>query len=118
MPVCRHGVQNYTALYGTLSEQSPFGDRVWAGLAKDFLLYQYAYQMTGRRYMGWFLCPRSFSRAHAGQPRVVGDSEWYPAVFCGNKNEVMQMACLHIVLIGCRIWWVDSDRIVIVGEMN
>ena len=105
-------VHSYTSLYGTLSEQCPFGDRVWAGLRADFSCYRYAYQMHGCRRLDWFLCPRNFSRANAGRPVVPGDSVWYPAVFCDwGEQEHVQMACLQIVLVGCRPWRVHRSRL-------
>jgi hypothetical protein len=112
------GVRGYTDLYGTLSEQCPFGDRVWDGLRADFSNYPYSnqWQMTGRRFLGWFLCPQHFSRANAGQAIVPGDSQWYPAVFSDVEGQ-LYMACLHIVVVRGPPWPVHRSRVEVVRLM-
>ena len=112
--------RSYISRYGTLSENCPFGERVWDGLHQDFIGYRFSDHMTGRRFLGWFLCPTAFSQENAGRPAEPGDSVWYPAVFCDvywSDGEYVYMACLHIILIQCRAWKVHRTRIIIVVEM-
>ena len=113
LPMNEHNARSYISRYGTLSEQCPFGERVWDGLQQDFLVYKFAYCMTGRRYLGWFQCPHVFSQANAGRPVEPGDRVWYPAVFCDvywSDGEYVYMACLHIILVQCRVWKVHRSR--------
>ena len=92
----------------------------WDGLQQDFIGYRFSDHMTGRRFLGWFLCPTAFSQENAGRPAEPGDSVWYPAVFCDvywSDGEYVYMACLHIILIQCKAWKVHRTRIIIVVEM-
>jgi hypothetical protein len=115
-----NNARSYISRYGTLSETCPFGERVWDGLHQDFIGYRFSDHMTGRRFLGWFLCPTAFSQENAGRPAEPGDSVWYPAVFCDvywSDGEYVYMACLHIILMQCRPWKVHRTRIIIVVEM-
>ena len=112
-----NNVRSYIFRYGTLSEDCPFGERVWDGLQQEFTGYRFSYLMTGRRFLGWFRCPSAFSQHNAGRGVEPGDSVWYPAVFCDMNDEHVCMACLHIILVQCRPWKVHRTRIIILWEM-
>ena len=106
-----NNMHSHIRRYGRLSPAFPFGERVWDGLREDFQVYRYRYQMNGNLFLAWFVCPAAFGRDNAQLPVQPGDVVKYPAVFCdwGEKDYVW-MACLHIILVHCRMWRVHRTR--------
>jgi hypothetical protein len=103
--------RGYVSRYGTLSEQCTFGARMWGCLKQEFIICKFAHRMTGCRFLAWFLCPSALSRANTKHAFELGDSDWYPAVFCDlGQPEHVHMARLHIVLLNSKPWCVHRSR--------
>ena len=104
--------EKYMSKFGVITEEHPFGDTVWAGMTELFYKeYDHKHYFTGGNLLiGWFLLPSAFSKQNARKPPQAGDKVWYPAVFCDYGGEDLYMACLHIVLVGCRPWQVSRSR--------
>ena len=113
------GVVQYVQTFGRLgSLNEGFGDAVFAGMIRIWQTYPFQYRMGHLQSLrvGWFLLPEPFSRAAAlMEPMPLGErrtrAQWYPAFFSESWDvQYLEMACLHILIVGCRPWRVHRDR--------
>ena len=113
----------YTELFGTLSDEAEFGDRVWEGmfkLLKTSKARQWIDHTLDDVIYGFFTAPSNFSKANALKEKAIQDSNTYPALF-GPKQTgydgriVRPMLCLAILLNNGQVWWVDLSRVEFVG---
>ena len=118
-----YGVEQYIETFGLINSTQranhPYGDGwgkdVWSGMGVLQQRYLHMHRMVGRRVHGWFLLPRPFSQAQAGLPASEdepGIEQYYPALFgIVPDSKSYYMACLHILLVNCRPWWVHHSRV-------
>ena len=119
-----YGVVQYIERFGLINSTQranhPYGDGwgkdVWSGMGVLQQRYVHMHKMGGRLVHGWFLLPRPFSQAQAGLPASEdepGIEQYYPALFGIFPDSMCYyMACLHILLVNCKPWWVHHSRVV------
>lgn len=119
-----YGVGQYIQRFGLINSTQranhPYGDGwgkdVWNGMGFLQQRYSHMHKMGGRLVHGWFLLPRPFSQAQGGLPACTdepGSAQYYPALFAIFPNSMLyRMACLHILLVNCKPWWVHDSRVV------
>ena len=105
----------YTSKFGEITENAPFGENLWQGLTDIFVQYRYNYNMNGEKRYGWFVAPASFSKKASETPRGPSDHIFYPCVvtvvfFQGQVWFLM--ACLHILLISSKPWYIHCSRFI------
>jgi hypothetical protein len=118
-----YGVEQYIERFGLINSTQranlPYGDGwgkdVWSGMGVLQQRYVHMHKMGGRLVHGWFLLPRPFSQAQAGLPASEdepGIEQYYPALFGIFPDSMCYyMACLHILLVNCKPWWVHHSRV-------
>ena len=118
-----YGVEQYIERFGLINSTQranlPYGDGwgkdVWSGMGVLQQRYVHMHKMGGRLVHGWFLLPRPFSQAQAGLPAYEdepGIEQYYPALFGIFPDSMCYyMACLHILLVNCKPWWVHHSRV-------
>jgi hypothetical protein len=113
-------IERFGLINSTQRANLPYGDGwgkdVWSGMGVLQQRYVHMQKMSGRLVHGWFLLPRPFSQAQAGLPASEdepGSAQYYPALFAIFPNSMLyRMACLHILLVNCKPWWVHDSRVV------
>ena len=117
-----YGMLRYIESFGLINTiqgaNHPSGDGwgkdVWSGMGVLEQRYVHLHRMGGRLVHGWFLLPRPFSRRRAGEHASTdepGPAQYYPALFAIFPGEHFRMACLHILLMNCKPWWVHESRV-------
>ena len=107
--------QRYVRTFGFIDEScGGFGSDLWLGMHRLFAQYHRlgSFRPT---HLGWFVLPNPFSRHQAGRPTsedAAGPATYYPAFFHVYSTDGYYMACLRILWIGCRSWWVHPSRMV------
>jgi len=112
-------MQQYIATFGLVLDEAShngFGEDLWNGMYRLLDRYRRRSSFTPT-HLGWFLLPRPFSKQQAERPMTedeFGETSYYPAFFHvyvnGYGHETAQMACLHILWVGCRGWWIHGSR--------
>ena len=127
--------RDYASIMGPTTVDAEWGASHWWGML-NILLPRYNLHPPRRgilgpiQFIGWFAKPVPFSEAQAGLPEHMDDLRldrrtWYPAVFSAwSDSEItvdtdgcivpvgsVRMACLHILWMHTRAWWVHPSRI-------
>ena len=107
------GVEGWIIRFGRMTQEAPWGDNVWAGMLALYRSnYRHQWRMGSVLFFAWFLKPFEFSQRNSRLPPGPSDTEWYPAIFTDDEWQgLFGMTCLHIVIVGCRPWWVHPARI-------
>ena len=112
------GAQKWVKTFGQLTDEHPFGDQVFRGMATIWKDYTYRYQVEQyvTVFVGWFLVPRPFSKKQAAKAAEEDDQFLqpyrYPAIFAqtGYKQQLI-MVCLNLLVENSKPWWVHCSRV-------
>ena len=107
----------YFARFGLL-RQGDFGRSVFVGMRHIWQTYRWNYRFVGTIYMGWFALPQPFSKVEAGRPMQVAVAQWYPCLFQYYDEQWREMACLNLVALNSKPWWVHYSRCVAISILQ
>jgi hypothetical protein len=112
-----YGVGRYISEFGLIDATHQWGRDVWSGMGVLQQRYPHMYNMGGKLVHAWFTLPRPFSQAQARRPVWEDDSselvQYYPALFAIFPDSMHhRMACLHILIVNSKPWWVHESRMV------
>ena len=119
----RYSYMEYFARFGLL-RQGDFGRSIFVGMCQIWQTYRwnYRFRCVGTIYMGWFALPQPFSKAEAERPMQVAVAEWYPCFFQYYNEQCLemgaQMACLNLVELNSKPWWVHYSRCVAISILQ
>ena len=112
------GWQNWVQTFGEMGNErsTMFGEYVWSGMAAWFqnrYIHRHRMATPEELTIGWFQLPADFSRAAAQAPATEYDFHFYPAIFSETwvQGDLVPMACLHIVVVSSRPWYVHVSRV-------
>ena len=111
------GWQCWVQTFGELGNErhTMFGEYVFRGMAAWFqnqYIHRHRMATPEELTIGWFQLPAHFSRAAAAAPATEHDVVFYPAIFSETwvQGNLVPMACLHIVVMSSRPWYVHVSR--------
>jgi hypothetical protein len=123
---------SYVHRFGMLSEEHPFGNSLWSGMHEAALAWERSYPT---RPMGnllrdwepaWFCPPEEWSKVACKKPLSIREARDKPGVYAdgmyptwvrkqtsGVVETIVEIKCLHIVLVLMRhSWCVHQSRII------
>ena len=115
----------YVRQFGLVARgRNEYGNAWWRGMMVQYQIYPYQYRFQGCRvWLGWFMLPPVPGQAQSQVAPTATEMmapRWFPAFFAGSSEDdaQLQMSCLHIVVIGCKPWWVGRRRAVNLKEVT
>ena len=108
--------QTYVEQFGLVARgRNEYGNECSRGMMRQYQNYPHQHRFRGQRvWIGWFMLPpvpgQMQARMRPTREELLAP-QWFPAFFAGHEgDDNLQMSCLHVLVIGCKPWWVHRQR--------